>query len=654
MAITIKKGNFTLGFTIPTKDELEKARLSGANDKRVRALDDTIQSMFSKDGSRTPTQDYMDTVVPVSNKFGQYGAQLEAQYQKDTDTINNLSNMTKKLNTVPYTSITDEINRLKMQLDSGEISGSAFGIKVASLYKKMYDPKAGVLTNDNVLRLATLDKALDTSIKSYNEITSNVKESKFDSTTGVFTSQLDPNIQNKQNFLKVALTEIDFSGVSIPSIRKGDENKPLPPGLPRPKTPLATFAKDADVNLGNLVNPVIQEFVYAKILGDLQVKNPDLIRGYRDGLNSLGIQGDDINLGIKNRITVLVRNSMKKSGIDLSNEQEDSLIEQVLSEIDAKVETITDSGSYDDTELANYSDAGLKAENEFNEIRKNIDTQFITNVKSFSEVNDILTIMKDQLNLETLLENSDKFDDNEKQLIFKNLDNILIGAFVNKGAAGSSEDVLLGKGLIVVTKFLEDLGVEGINPASLAKSLQIPKENQALWSRAMKRINSAKRDSVQVLESHPVLKERYNRSYDPFDVSHRYSSININLTSALAGQTISLPESDTITTKENKDLLSILEEYNNATQTKTQTVAQTPTEVDTNALGYNVSDNEIDEYKTAAIETIIKHNMLDDMQFLDRFIANYTLEIDDNMSIELQDKFKDMILNTINADSANV
>jgi hypothetical protein len=170
----------------------------------------------------------------------------------------------------------------------------------------------------------------------------------------------------------------------------------------------------------------------------------------------------------------------------------------------------------------------------------------------------------------------------------------------------------------------------------------------------MKRINSAKRDSVQVLESHPVLKERYNRSYDPFDVSHRYSSININLTSALAGQTISLPESDTITTKENKDLLSILEEYNNATQTKTQTVAQTPTEVDTNALGYNVSDDEIDEYKTAAIETIIKHNMLDDMQFLDRFIANYTLEIDDNMSIELQDKFKDMILNTINADSANV
>ena len=652
MAITIKKGNFTLGFTIPTKDQLEKERLSGANDRRVRALDDTIQNMFSKDGSRTPTQDYMDTVVPVSNKFGQYGAQLEAQYQKDTDTINNLSNMTKKLNTVPYTSITDEINRLKMQLDSGEISGSAFGIKVASLYKKMYDPKAGVLTDDNVLRLATLDKALDTSIKSYNEITSNVKESKFDSTTGVFTSQLDPNIQNKQNFLKVALTEIDFSGVSIPSIRKGDEKLPL--GVPRPKTRLATFAKDADVNLGNLVNPVIQEFVYAKILGDLQVKNPDLIRGYRDGLNSLGIQGDDINLGIKNRITVLVRNSMKKSGIDLSNEQEDSLIEQVLSEIDAKVETITDSGSYDDTELANYSDAGLKAENEFNEIRKNIDTQFMTNVKSFSEVNDILTIMKDQLNLETLLENSDKFDDNEKQLIFKNLDNILIGAFVNKGAAGSSEDVLLGKGLIVVTKFLEDLGVEGINPASLAKSLQIPKENQALWSRAMKRINSAKRDSVQVLESHPVLKERYNRSYDPFDVSHRYSSININLTSALAGQTISLPESDTITTKENKDLLSILEEYNNATQTKTQTVAQTPTEVDTNALGYNVSDDEIDEYKTAAIETIIKHNMLDDMQFLDRFIANYTLEIDDNMSIELQDKFKDMILNTINADSANV
>ena len=119
------------------------------------------------------------------------------------------------------------------------------------------------------------------------------------------------------------------------------------------------------------------------------------------------------------------------------------------------------------------------------------------------------------------------------------------------------------------------------------------------------------------------------------------------------GETINLAENETITDKENKDLLSVLEKFGNQTQ-GTATIAQTDTPTEDSELGYTVTDNEIGEYKTAAIETIMKYNMLDDMELLNRFIANYTLEIDENMSVELQDKFKDMVLNTINTDSAAV
>ena len=47
----------------------------------------------------------------------------------------------------------------------------------------------------------------------------------------------------------------------------------------------------------------------------------------------------------------------------------------------------------------------------------------------------------------------------------------------------------------------------------------------------------------------------------------------------------------------------------------------------------------------------MKYNMLDDLQLLNKFIARYTLEIDENMSVEQQEKFKDMVLNTINTSS---
>jgi|TARA_R100000482_G_C5131789_1_gene152457 hypothetical protein len=650
MAITIKKGNFTLGFTIPTRDQLEKERLAGANDRRVQVYDNTIQNMFSKNASSTPTQDYMSAVTPVNKKFGQYGEVLEKKYQQDIDNINNVTNMHKKLNTVPYSNITDELNRLQVQLQNGEISGSAFAIKVASLYKKMYDSKAGVLTDDNVLRLSALDTSLKGNIKNYNTLYGTTKKSTLDPTTGVLTSQLNPQADNQRTFLRTVQSsgKVDFSNIAIPSV-----NEEQTKVFGKTTRKLDFYAKDGDINLSNTLTPIMEELIFANILGDIQVTNPDLVEGYTDGLNSMGIQGDNIKEGIQTRVRVLVREGLKKAGIEVIPEQEDAIVTEVIDEIAKQTEAAKDSGNYTNEELVNYADSGLKAEMEFNQLAKNIDTQFMTNVKSFSEVNDLLTLMKDQLNIEELIENSDKFDDNEKQLLLKNLDNILVGAFVNKGAAGSSEEVLLGKGLIVMTKFLEDLGIETINPSELAKSLKITEENKDLWVRAMKRINTAKRDSVAILEEHPELKTRYNNYYDPFDVSQKYSGININLTSALTGETINLAENETITDKENKDLLSVLEEFSRQKQ-GTATVAQAATPTEDNELGYTVSDNEIGEYKTAAIETIVKYNMLDDMELLNRFIANYTLEIDENMSVELQDKFKDMVLNTINTDSAAV
>lgn len=230
----------------------------------------------------------------------------------------------------------------------------------------------------------------------------------------------------------------------------------------------------------------------------------------------------------------------------------------------------------------------------------------------------------------------------------------MVGAFVNKGAAGSSEQVLLGKGLIVMTKFLEDLGLDGVDPAGLASSLKITEDNQDLWTRAMKRISAAKRDAVAILEENPELKKKYNNYFDPFDVADKYTKINLNLSKALAGETVNLAENETITEKEKEDLLSVLEKFNERSPQGRTAVAEADTPTGDSELGYTVNDNEINEFKTAAIETIMKYNMLEDMQMLNRFIANYTLEIDENMSVEQQDKFKDMVLNTINTDSAAV
>jgi hypothetical protein len=650
MAITVRKGNFTLGFTIPTRDQIEQSRLKRAATKKSDVLDDTIKNMFGPNPSGTPTQDYMSAVTPANKKLGQYASIFQSAIDKDVQGINDLQNMHKKINTVPYSNITDKLSSLQKQLQNGDITGSAFAVAVANLYKQMYDPKSGVLTDDNVLRFSALDESLKNDVKSFYSFIGGKKDNTLKlGADGTFTSQLDPQAQAKKDFMARVDGIFDFSDFTIKSVR---ENQARGKFADRP---LASIAKDFDLNLSNTFEPMVQELAYAALLGEIQKTNPDAIVGHTDGLNALGIQSDDINLGVQNRVRVIVREALKRTGQEFEEggAQEDDIVSQVLGEIAKKVTALKE-GDLTDEDLAAYSDAGLKAEDAFNQISKNIDMQFMMNVKSISEVDDLLVLMKDELNIEELIENSDRFDETQKQLLLKKLDSILVGAFVNKGAAGSSEQVLLGKGLIVMTKFLEDLGLDGVDPAGLASTLKITEDNQDLWTRAMKRISAAKRDAVAILEENPELKKKYNNYFDPFDVADKYTKINLNLSKALAGETVNLADNETITEKEKEDLLSVLEKFNERSPQGRTAVAEAGTPTGDSELGYTVNDNEINEFKTAAIETIMKYNMLEDMQMLNRFIANYTLEIDENMSVEQQDKFKDMVLNTINTDSAAV
>ena len=659
MAITVKKGNFTLGFTLPTRDQLEKARLSGASKKKSDVLDDTIKNMFGPNPSGTPTQDYMSAVTPANKKFGQYAPMLQSSYDKDVQGINDLQNMHKKINTVPYSNITDKLSSLQKQLQNGELTGSGFAVAVANLYKQMYDPKGGVLTDDNVLRFSALDESLNNDVKSFYSFIGGKKDNTLKlGADGTFTSQLDPQAQAKKDFIARADGIFDFSDLTIKSVRgkEGPGSGQFGGSLKVPaKESLAFIAKDFDLTLSNAFEPIVQELAFAALLGEIQKTNPDAIVGHTDGLNALGIQSDDINLGVQNRVRVIVREALKATGQEFEEggPQENDIVSQVLGEVTKKVAALKEEDLTDE-EFAAYSDAGLKAEDAFNQITKNIDMQFMMNVKSISEVDDLLVFMKDQLNIEELIENSDKFDETQKQLLLKKLDTILVGAFVNKGAPGGTDEVLLGKGLIVMTKFLEDLGLDDVDPAGLASTLKITKDKQDLWTRALKRISAAKRDAVRILEENPELKKKYNSYFDPFDVADKYTKINLNLSKALAGETVNLADNETITEKEKSDLLSVLEKFNERSPQGRTAVAEADTPTGDSELGYSVNDNEINEFKTAAIETIMKYNMLEDMGMLNRFIANYTLEIDENMSVEQQDKFKDMVLNTINTDSAAV
>ncbi len=96
MAITVRKGNFTLGFTIPTRDQIEQSRLKRAATKKSDVLDDTIKNMFGPNPSGTPTQDYMSAVTPANKKLGQYASIFQSAIDKDVQGINDLQNMHKK------------------------------------------------------------------------------------------------------------------------------------------------------------------------------------------------------------------------------------------------------------------------------------------------------------------------------------------------------------------------------------------------------------------------------------------------------------------------------------------------------------------------------------------------------------------------------
>ena len=642
MAITVKKGNFTLGFSIPTKDDLEKLRYKKADNKRRDAKNDVIMDMFSDTSTNKGSSDYMTAAGPISPKLGKLAPIMEKQQQQDIDEINKLQLIKPKLNKVPFSNITNELQRLQKELQDKELDPQAFAMRVSNLYKQLYDPKSGVLTDDDLLRNNALDTSLKGSISNYNTTIGNTKKSLEVDDQGVFVSELAPGQNLKNDYLARARNKIDFEVINVPSV-----NKPQKGIFASTSRTLAFFEKDAALEFNNVFEPITTELTHAQILANLQKTNPDLVMGNTDGLNSLGIQSDDIQNGINNRVRTLVRQTLKRQGIELANEQEDFVVEKILEKIQLNATSVLETTSASDAELVSFADAGLKSEGFFKDIATNIDTQFMINVKASPEVSELLSVLKEELNLEELIDTSE-FDEAQKEQLFKKLDNILIGALVNKGAAGSNEQVLLGKGLIVFTKFLQDLGQKNIDPVSVATQLKISSENKVLFQNAMKRISAAKRDSVAILEKHPELKQRYTNYFDAFDVSERYSLINISLEKALSGVSSELPDSFTITEKEKSDLTSFLE-----TLAESVTVASTPksgiaSDDGESDLGYSVSDNEINDFKDAAISTIMKNNMLDDLGLLNKFITAYTLEIDENMSVELQDKFKDMIINTIN------
>ena len=167
-------------------------------------------------------------------------------------------------------------------------------------------------------------------IKNYNNLYGTTKKSTLDPTTGVLTSQLNPQADNQRTFLRTVQGsgKVDFSNIAIPSVK---EKQTKVFGMTTGK--LDIFAKDGDINLSNTLTPIMEELIFANILGDIQVTNPDLVEGYTDGLNSMGIQGDNIKEGIQTRVRVLVREGLKKSGMEVIPEQEDAIVTEVLEQI---------------------------------------------------------------------------------------------------------------------------------------------------------------------------------------------------------------------------------------------------------------------------------------------------------------------------------
>ena len=641
---------FKINLRIPTRDEIEKIRVNNAINKSSDLFDSTVKNMFSNNASATPAKDYMSGVTSTK-KMGKYAPEMQQVYDTNVDQINTLGTITKKLNTIPYSNITDQLNAYTERLRNGSMTGSAFNVAVTNLYKKMYDTDTGVLTNENVLKLGALDTKLNADIKDYKSYSGlDSKSSLTVNPEDGGLSSVDAAMTTRGNDLKDYINESTlppdtFSTIEVKSVL---EEKDLGV-LGKRKKKLAFLKRDADVNLTNVFKPLQEELIHAAVLGLLQEQNPESVSVYTDGLASTGIQADNIQEGLRRKIMSIIKSDYDKTGQPLDELQLNDITDNILKNINEKAnELILDHSE----NAASFADAGLKSENSLNLVIKNLETQLVTNIGADPTITDAFNIIKNNLGLEDLIENS-SLDDEVKTAMINELDTILYGSFIDRGALGNDTSLILGKGLILLTKFVEDLSAKGVevNPDDIDKKLQLTTKNKDVFMRAFKRLQTIRKDVYSVLDDNPQLKDRVNSHYDPFSAGARINKLGINVEKLLSGQEALIPNDETINGKQKEAIEKIISSIQGTTTQTDSTTSDTDIEDSVNDLGYSINDDEINDFKSAAVSTIMKYNMLDDLQLLNKFIARYTLEIDENMSVEQQEKFKDMVLNTINTSS---
>tara|TARA_B100001939_G_C16946225_1_gene620471 strand:+ start:2253 stop:4190 length:1938 start_codon:yes stop_codon:yes gene_type:complete len=639
---------FQLNLRIPTRDEIEKKRANNAVNLSSDAFDETVKNMFSNRASATPAKDYMSGVASTK-KMGRYAPDMQKMYDANVDQINNLQTMTKKLNTIPYSNITNELNVLTERLRNGSITGSAFNVAVTNLYKRIYDTDTGVLTNENVLKLGALDTSLNEDIKNYKSYSGQDSKSPItvrpeDGVLGVVQDSMTTGGQTIKDYITASTFGDDaFSNVQVDSVvsrrqAAGGEKKKL-----------AVIQRDLDINMENVFKPIQQELIHIAVLGLLQKQNPESVGIYKDDVASTGVQGDNIMDGLERKIMSIIKTDFDLSGKELDELQLNQITTDIMKIITDKAEGLVEDYG---TNAANFADSALKSENLLNNIFNNLETQFTTNIAADPTITQAFTVMKNQLGLEELIDNS-KLDDETKTAMKGELNNILYGSFIDRGALGNDPTLILGKGLVVLTKFIEDLSAQGVrvNPLELAKKLELTSGNKDLFLRAFKRLQTIRKDVYSVLDDNPELKARVNGHYDSFSAAARINKLSINIEKLLSGQEAAIPDEETITVKQKEAIEDVISSIQDTTTQTDSATPDTDIEDKLNDLGYSVNDDEINDFKSAAVSTIMKYNMLDDLQLLNKFIARYTLEIDENMSVEQQEKFKDMVLNTINTSS---
>ena len=265
---------FQLNLRIPTRDEIEKKRANNALNLSSDAFDETVKNMFSNRASATPAKDYMSGVASTK-KMGRYASDMQQMYDANVDQINNLQTMTKKLNTIPYSSITDELKRYTENLRNGSMTGSAFNVAVTNLYKRIYDTDTGVLTNENVLKLGALDTSLSEDIKSYKSYSGQDSKSSItvrpeDGVLGVVQDSMTTGGNTVKDYIAASTFGDDaFSNVQVDSVvsrrqAAGGEKKKL-----------AVIQRDLDINMENVFTPIQQELIHIAVLGLLQKQNPE-------------------------------------------------------------------------------------------------------------------------------------------------------------------------------------------------------------------------------------------------------------------------------------------------------------------------------------------------------------------------------------------